>query len=388
MSDLLLSLSQNITPIEIIEGDAFISTAFVDQIFLEGIPSKSLPTNAFRGLSYCKSLHLSNTYIEDIESNAFFRANHINRVNLQNSRIRNLNLDAFRGMYNIETIDLRGNYISKLPNTTFEPLISNNINFIKENIINATSSITIIEKNDKYLVGKLLFEQNPIQCDCNLDWIIRNKQYNNFIGLPEICAGPKGYDCLRISELKIETLSCSAKTSIKKPTVLPCQDIEFTIDKILSIDSKKPNIIIPNNNDNAEVEEDLLDEYNDDYYNNKYETTFTQVITPVHIIDIITPNPLKKSLEQKQKPLDSTRRIQVMSSRQQTVNKISLVATTVSKQNNFKFDNRVINQERFDNKSVANLANGVFYSNKFFNTHNFFIYLNSIIMTLFLVVLI
>ncbi len=31
------------------------------------------------------------------------------------------------------------------------------------NIINATSSITLIEKNDKYLVGKILFQQDPIQ---------------------------------------------------------------------------------------------------------------------------------------------------------------------------------------------------------------------------------
>ena len=49
------------------------------------------------------------------------------------------------------------------------------------NIINATSSITLIEKNDKYLVGKILFQQNPIQCDCSLDWIIKNKVYNKYV---------------------------------------------------------------------------------------------------------------------------------------------------------------------------------------------------------------
>lgn len=187
----MLSLNQNVTPIEMIEGDAFISTAFVDQIFLEGIPAKMIATNAFRGLSYCKTLHLSNTHIEEIEANSFFRANHIEKLNLQNSRIKSLNKDAFSGMYIVDTIDLRGNYIAKLAKNTFEPLVQSNINLTKENVLNPTASIKVIEKNEKFLVGKILFEQNPIQCDCSLDWIIRNKQYSNFIGLPEICAGPK-----------------------------------------------------------------------------------------------------------------------------------------------------------------------------------------------------
>ena len=63
VSELLLSLNQNVTPIEIIEGDSFISTAFVDQIFLQGIPAKNLSKHAFRGLSYCKNLYLSNTHM-------------------------------------------------------------------------------------------------------------------------------------------------------------------------------------------------------------------------------------------------------------------------------------------------------------------------------------
>ena len=55
--------------------------------------------------------------------------------------------NAFTGMYNIDTIDLRSNYISKLDQNTFEPLIAFNINMSQLNIINATSSITLIEKS-------------------------------------------------------------------------------------------------------------------------------------------------------------------------------------------------------------------------------------------------
>jgi hypothetical protein len=58
-------------------------------------------------------------------------------------------------------------------------------------------------------VKKILFEQNPIQCDCNLAWILNKKMYSDAsVTLPEICAGPKGYDCLRISDLSPENLPC------------------------------------------------------------------------------------------------------------------------------------------------------------------------------------
>ncbi len=146
VTDLMISFNQNVAPIDSIEGDAFISLAFVDQIFLDGIPLKKLLTNTFRGLSYCKSLHLSNTYIEEIDANAFFRANHIDQLNLKNSRIRDLHNDAFSGMFSINNIDLSGNYIKQLTKDTFQYLIPLEKPQEKtQNYIDKTS-ITLIEE--------------------------------------------------------------------------------------------------------------------------------------------------------------------------------------------------------------------------------------------------
>ena len=146
VTDLMISFNQNVAPIDSIEGDAFISLAFVDQIFLDGIPLKKLLTNTFRGLSYCKSLHLSNTYIEEIDANAFFRANHIDQLNLKNSRIRDLHKDAFSGMFSINNIDLSGNYIKQLTKDTFQYLIPLEKPQEKtQNYIDKTS-ITLIEE--------------------------------------------------------------------------------------------------------------------------------------------------------------------------------------------------------------------------------------------------
>jgi len=394
VSELLLSLNQNVTPIEIIEGDSFISTAFVDQIFLQGIPAKNLSKHAFRGLSYCKNLYLSNTHIEEIEANSFFGANHINNVDLKNSRIKVFSRNAFTGMYNIDTIDLRSNYISKLDQNTFEPLIAFNINMSQLNIINATSSITLIEKNDKYLVGKILFQQNPIQCDCSLDWIIKNKVYNKYVGLPEICAGPKGYDCLRISELKYEMLAtCSTLNNKANKMMPPCDEIKFTADKFQTITDK--NLNIPDNeNYNSENNNDLLDNYDDEYVSSGETQPFvTQVITPVHIIDLYAPNPITENVnnnnkknQHKTKPqLNSTvRRLTTSSSSSSTSTSRSInTKSTTQKQLNHKNNkekDRIVDysNNNNNNNSVASLSNSVNLLNKCSKTKRY-LYLNSII---------
>lgn len=362
MTDLLLSLNQNVTPIEAIEGDAFISSGFVDHIFLEGIPTRALSTNAFRGLSHCKNLHLSSTLIEEIEPNAFFRANHITKINLQNSRIRNLTRDSFRGLFRVDHIDLRGNYLYKLEQNVFEPLVINNS---KENIINATSSITLIEKNERFIVGRISFEQNPIQCDCNLDWIIRNKILNQFIGLPELCAGPKGYDCLRMSELNLSNLAC-ANTSLKR-AALPCDELEFKSDKNKQI---IPDNNINSNNEN-EVEEDLLDEYADDYSTDKYETTFTQVITPVHVFESVSVSPTKKTL------LVDTTSTKYATSARRTTSDFSrnLIRATTSAQHQLTTLKQLKNKpnerfDRFESKNISSLTNGVYLTNECFIKNN------------------
>jgi len=245
VSELLLSLNQNTSPIEVIEGDAFISTAFVDQIFLEGIHTRTLNTNTFRGLSYCKKIHLTNTNIERIESNAFFRANNIQVISLINSKIKHIDKNAFTGMFNVDLIDLKGNYINKVPSAAIEPVLdlvnSNNQLMIKDSIILVDN-----DKTNKYLIRRFSFEQNPIQCDCEMMWIFKRQLYPAQITLPEMCAGPKGYDCLRISKLTVDTFAsqCDLNTSeplkqTNKVNKTPCDDLSFEIKSDLNSQEHK-----------------------------------------------------------------------------------------------------------------------------------------------------
>ena len=232
VTDLLLSLKLNVSPIESIEDDSFISTAFVDQIFLEGIPARVLQTNAFRGLSYCKNLHLSNTFLEQIEANAFYRANNIEVLNLKNSRLKSLHNDALRGIFSVDLIDLSGNYLSTINETTFGSLVNFNLGEQqpRSKVINDSILVIDSEKSHKYNVRKITFDQNPIQCDCKLLWIISKKSYANYITLPQICAGPKGYDCIFFANLSVENLQCSANRSGSVPKT-PCDVTTFYVDK-------------------------------------------------------------------------------------------------------------------------------------------------------------
>lgn len=312
VTDLLISLNQNVAPIKKIEGDAFISLAFVDQIFLDGIPSQSLATNTFRGLSYCKTIHLSNTYIEHIGANAFFRANHIENLNLINSRIRSLHKDAFSSMFKIGTIDLSGNYITKLDKGTFEQLIHlEDVNSLDgPNLINKSSILLINERNrnQEKSVKKILLEQNPIQCDCQMMWLLKNKAYTNYISLPEICAGPRGFDCLRVSDLTVEKLSCAEFN--KNPARGPCQDLEFSynqsqsqiVNEIFSIQKEDGN-------------KQFIDKYEEDdaeYDYQDYQDYYTVVTETMTISDMQTDsdsvtsiqNPNRKQTKAPNVPID------------------------------------------------------------------------------------
>jgi hypothetical protein len=238
VTDLIISNELSPSPVEIIEGDAFISTAFVENIYLKNIRAKYLSTYAFRGLAYCKNLFLDGTYLEEVEPDAFHRTNNIQNIYMNSSRIKRIKPDAFRGIYNVDKIDLRANYLTKLDHGTFESLVQQTKP--EKNTLYANNSIVVIDENlrnqQRFNVKKLLFYQNPIQCDCSLVWVFDNwKQYQSIISLPEICAGPKGYDCLRTVEVTRDKLMCplSSNETSKGLTSIrpPCEDLVFEVDE-------------------------------------------------------------------------------------------------------------------------------------------------------------
>lgn len=124
-----------------------------------------------------------------------------------NSRVRNVSREAFRDIFNIDVIDLRGNYLTSVAEHTFGNLLAAAAAAaLRESSANpnlTASTVVFIDtsRSSRFVVKKILFEQNPIQCDCSLVWILANPAYRSAVSLPELCAGPKGYDCLRIKDI-------------------------------------------------------------------------------------------------------------------------------------------------------------------------------------------
>lgn len=222
---MVISTIDSKTPIKIIEADSFISTAFVENIFLQAIPCRVLYKNSFRGLSNTRLVDFSYSHIEEIQANAFYHAINIDTLNLSHCKIKTsmFNSHAFRGMHAIKEIDLRGNYISSLNEAMLSQILAD-------------------FSNQSTLNKKIYFDRNPIKCDCNLSWILNNTNYLKYISLPEICAGPPGYDCLRISELVVHNLPCFNLT----PDQTPCTSLFIKYNKQNEFISNK-NIIDTNN---------------------------------------------------------------------------------------------------------------------------------------------
>lgn len=218
---------------------------------------------------------MSNSLIEEIEPNAFFRTNNIEKINFKNSKLKFVHRDAFKGIFNIKTIDLRGNYLRMVDRDSFEQLIAPKLKREQNVIVNDTLRVFDIENNN-FILDKILFEQNPIQCDCNLKWIVDNEANQEYVKLPEICAGPRGYDCLRVKDLNGQNLNCDGLNQISKP---PCQDIIFEVNDINKI-SENGGIDSKHFEKDQDIQEDYA--YEIDYPKNKdkYETTYSKISYP------------------------------------------------------------------------------------------------------------
>jgi hypothetical protein len=193
---------------------------------------------------------MSNSYIEQIDANVFYRTNNIGSLNLSYTRIRHLNSNAFAGMHNIKAIDLRRNYISRVNRSTFQHLLAD-------------------ESGDAQNAVEIYLENNPVHCDCNLNWILDGN--NTFMGsvyLPEICAGPFGYDCLSINDYNQIKANCTPE--------IPTDAVQLPCDRLVF-----PSIRIPEENLDSSVTVmanilvDYEDESNTDF--EMYSTT-TQVV--------------------------------------------------------------------------------------------------------------
>jgi len=125
-------------------------------------------------------VNLSHSDISRIHSYVFQHSDEIREIDLSSSLISNIDSNAFGQLYNVSLLNLKGNLIRVFDKSIFEKLVNT--------------------------IQKINLDNNPIQCDCTLEWYLEER--SNKFKLPDVCTGPIGYECLSPNELKQSQLPC------------------------------------------------------------------------------------------------------------------------------------------------------------------------------------
>ena len=125
-------------------------------------------------------VNLSHSDITRIHSHAFQDCEHIGEIDLSSSLISNIDSNAFDKLENVSLLNLNGNLIRFFDKSIFQPLLG--------------------------AIKQINLDNNPIQCDCTLEWYLEQRSAN--FKLPDVCTGPIGYECLSPNELQQSQLPC------------------------------------------------------------------------------------------------------------------------------------------------------------------------------------
>jgi len=121
----------------------------------DGSTLQSLPSGSFSNVPTVKSLYLGHNKIAEIVSGNIALAGPLEVVDLSANLITSVQANPITGMSSSTTLNLVGNYITQLPESVFQP------------IVDLFSQGT----------GQLLVDGNPMECGCEVAWIIINTEY-------------------------------------------------------------------------------------------------------------------------------------------------------------------------------------------------------------------
>ncbi|CAL4066708.1 unnamed protein product [Meganyctiphanes norvegica] len=144
--------------INIIQSEAFPEVPFLKSLDLSYNEIDFLGANAFRKLHWLTNLKLNNNLLRELSANVFSIEDHTPpsdffTVNVSSNEISSLNDLVFAGVAP-KMIDLRNNMLIIIKQAIFEPIILATGYFVE-----------------------ILFEGNPILCNCDLRWIVENDLY-------------------------------------------------------------------------------------------------------------------------------------------------------------------------------------------------------------------
>uniref|UniRef100_A0A0K0EL75 LRRCT domain-containing protein n=1 Tax=Strongyloides stercoralis TaxID=6248 RepID=A0A0K0EL75_STRER len=215
----LTILSLDYCELSEIPHNVFKNLKNLKQLSLRGNPLVSMPS-AINAIPHLLILDMSETNLPEFDKMALSEDHELETLFMQNMKyIYMINDCAFCKLKNIKKIDfsnsthlysINSNAFGMISDTSSVPQNLTFLNFENCNLTTFDSNLLLWEK-----VMSLKISGNPLQCDCNLSWLINNKNYHKTFGdkLPK-CSTPEKFNGTHIHDIVLDECNLYKKSSI------------------------------------------------------------------------------------------------------------------------------------------------------------------------------
>ncbi|XP_056617252.1 slit homolog 1a [Triplophysa dalaica] len=178
------------------------------EIRLEQNGIKSIPPGAFSPYKKLRRVDLSNNQISEIAPDAFQGLRSLNSLVLYGNKITDLPRGVFDGLHTLQLLLLNANKIHCLRENTFHDLQNLSLLSLYDNKIQTLAKGTFTSLR---AIQTLHLAQNPLICDCNLQWLADYLRSNPIETTGARCTSPRRLANKRIGQIKSKKFRCSAK---------------------------------------------------------------------------------------------------------------------------------------------------------------------------------
>ncbi|KAF8796225.1 Leucine-rich repeat-containing protein 4B [Argiope bruennichi] len=232
-----LNLKSN--PLQELDSKQFAELQKLEDLNLESTLLKFIPDHIFFFMPRLKFLNLANNHLTYVPTDALHVLDHVKSLDLSGNPIEIIPPEAFRGMTGLVNL-----YMDRMPNLkkiekyAFGDMIHlqelhcsynfqldeiSELAFVRKvNNEKVALSQLFLRQNDLKTIPKSLLKwnedlelhirENPLYCDCNMEWMVNIKLKNNF-QIHARCAGPSDFEGMYLTDLKDNELTCGLHLS-------------------------------------------------------------------------------------------------------------------------------------------------------------------------------
>ncbi|CAH1775010.1 unnamed protein product [Owenia fusiformis] len=190
-----------------IDEFTFIGLVHLKSLQLSQNTIDNLRSDVFQDLDNLASLNLSHNSLTKIPNGIFLRKSHLTHIDLSHNMIIQIGADLFNGLTSLTHLDISYNKINVISPTAFNTLINMKVLHMCDNQLVHLHEQAMINLNN---LTHLHLENNPWNCQCGLNWIIRDLHNHAYYKNRQrmICNQPLVLQGTPIEQLEFDELTC------------------------------------------------------------------------------------------------------------------------------------------------------------------------------------